>query len=75
MSVEYCAGPMAEGRKVPRGAFKRAQTIVGIHSDTAEAARLKEDKERQRNWKRWGPYLSERQWSTVREDYSPDGGW
>ena len=26
-----------------------------------------------RNWKKWGPYLSERQWGTVREDYSPDG--
>ncbi|KAA5541187.1 MGH1-like glycoside hydrolase domain-containing protein [Adhaeribacter rhizoryzae] len=26
-----------------------------------------------RNWKFWGPYLSERQWGTVREDYSPDG--
>jgi hypothetical protein len=25
------------------------------------------------NWKRWGPYLSERQWGTVREDYSQDG--
>lgn len=25
------------------------------------------------NWKRWGPYLAERQWGTVREDYSPDG--
>ena len=25
-------------------------------------------------WKRWGPYLSERQWGTVREDYSADGG-
>ncbi|MFG0335711.1 MAG: hypothetical protein ACF8TS_20315, partial [Maioricimonas sp. JB049] len=25
------------------------------------------------NWKRWGPYLSERQWGTVREDASPDG--
>ena len=24
-------------------------------------------------WRRWGPYLSERQWGTVREDYSPDG--
>ena len=28
---------------------------------------------RARNWKRWGPYLSERQWGTVREDYSADG--
>jgi Mannosylglycerate hydrolase MGH1-like glycoside hydrolase domain len=28
------------------------------------------------NWRRWGPYVSERQWGTVREDYSPDGtGW
>src|ERR1700712_2047934 len=27
----------------------------------------------QHGWKKWGPYLSERQWSTVREDYSPNG--
>ncbi len=39
----------------------------------AEAHRLAEDARRERNWKRWGPYLSERQWGTVREDYSPDG--
>ncbi|XP_078487980.1 uncharacterized protein LOC100182734 [Ciona intestinalis] len=39
----------------------------------AEKLRLLEDKERKKNWKRWGPYLSERQWGTVREDYSPDG--
>jgi hypothetical protein len=39
----------------------------------AENRRLAEDARRQRNWKRWGPYLSERQWGTVREDYSPDG--
>src|SRR5512139_3279932 len=38
-----------------------------------ESARLAEDARRDRNWKRWGPYLSERQWGTVREDYSPDG--
>ncbi len=37
---------------------------------TAEHHRLAEDKARRRNWKRWGPYLSERQWGTVREDYS-----
>ena len=40
---------------------------------TAEQKRLREDEQRQKNWKRWGPYLSERQWGTVREDYSPDG--
>ncbi len=39
----------------------------------AEAARLGEDARREKNWKRWGPYLSERQWGTVREDYSPHG--
>ncbi len=39
----------------------------------AEKARLKEDGARSMNWKRWGPYLSERQWGTVREDYSADG--
>ncbi len=42
-------------------------------STTAEDVRLREDAARERNWKRWGPYLSERQWGTVREDYSADG--
>lgn len=40
---------------------------------TKEDVRLQEDRERKAHWKRWGPYLSERQWGTVREDYSPDG--
>jgi hypothetical protein len=39
----------------------------------AERRRLLEDAARTHNWKRWGPYLSERQWGTVREDYSADG--
>jgi hypothetical protein len=39
----------------------------------AEVRRLAEDAAREVNWKRWGPYLAERQWATVREDYSPDG--
>jgi hypothetical protein len=39
----------------------------------AEQKRMQDDDKRVRNWKRWGPYLSERQWGTVREDYSPDG--
>ncbi|MHC4119154.1 MAG: MGH1-like glycoside hydrolase domain-containing protein [Planctomycetota bacterium] len=38
-----------------------------------ESQRLAADARRERNWKRWGPYLSERQWATVREDYSADG--
>jgi hypothetical protein len=40
---------------------------------TRVARRLAEDASREKNWKRWGPYLSERQWGTVREDYSPQG--
>ena len=40
---------------------------------TAEDKRLHKSSERKENWQRWGPYLSERQWGTVREDYS-DGG-
>lgn len=42
-------------------------------SATAEHLRLQKDSLRLENWKRWGPYLSERQWGTVREDYSADG--
>ncbi len=40
---------------------------------TAEHRRLGESQRREKHWKRWGPYLSERQWGTVREDYSPNG--
>jgi hypothetical protein len=40
---------------------------------SAELERLAADAARRENWKRWGPYLSERQWGTVREDYSPGG--
>ena len=40
---------------------------------TAEHQRLQEYRERRANWKKWGPYLSERAWGTVREDYSRDG--
>src|SRR5260370_2750 len=39
----------------------------------SEEKRLEESSQRKVHWKRWGPYLSERQWGTVREDYSPSG--
>jgi hypothetical protein len=39
----------------------------------AETKRLAENARRIKNWQRWGPYLSDRQWGTVREDYSPTG--
>ena len=38
-----------------------------------ERRRLDEDRARTAHWRRWGPYLAERQWGTVREDYSEDG--
>jgi len=59
-----------------RGAspFKRMPHMLGFgKTPTAEHVRLEEDNSREKNWKRWGPYLSERQWATVREDYSPTG--
>jgi hypothetical protein len=42
-------------------------------NETVEHHRLAERRGQARPWLRWGPYLSERQWSTVREDYSADG--
>src|SRR5215469_1469215 len=41
--------------------------------ETAEQKRLDEEREHGVPWKKWGPYVSERQWGTVREDYSADG--
>src|ERR1041385_5041763 len=40
---------------------------------THEELRLEETREKRAHWQRWGPYLSERAWGTVREDYSPHG--
>jgi hypothetical protein len=40
---------------------------------TKEEIRLAESGTRKKHWKRWGPYLSERAWGTVREDYSRTG--
>jgi len=42
-------------------------------TSNAEMARLQEHRSRQANWKKWGPYVSDRAWGTVREDYSSDG--
>src|SRR5918912_1037247 len=47
--------------------------LAGDKLVTAEERRLEEARNRAEHWKRWGPYLSERAWGTVREDYSRDG--
>src|SRR5246500_5365285 len=43
------------------------------YSEVTEQRRLNETRESSVPWRKWGPYLSERQWGTVREDYSADG--
>src|SRR6187402_2096922 len=45
----------------------------GTLMKTIEQSRLEEAREGKVDWKKWGPYLSERQWGTVREDYSENG--
>jgi hypothetical protein len=69
---------MTTPTKTPR-AFKNAGPSTPLPSDsaelasTAEARRLRLAHKRTANWQRWGTYLSERQWGTVREDYSEHG--
>src|SRR6187397_2879144 len=56
-----------------RGRQHLSSATPGEPGDVTEQRRLNEARERDVPWKRWGPYLSERQWGTVREDYSGDG--
>lgn len=44
-----------------------------MDNQTEESKRIQEKDKGKKDWLHWGPYLSERQWGTVREDYSPDG--
>ena len=59
--------------KAPATARKSPRLPPKGSSLTSEEHRLEESRLRKVHWKRWGPYLSERQWGTVREDYSADG--
>src|SRR5213076_1175016 len=65
-------GPRS-GRARPPDRGGAMRVTMAEQAKTPEEGRLEEDARRERNWKRWGPYLAERQWGTVREDYSPDG--
>src|SRR5437762_11380168 len=47
--------------------------LIAAFKRTAESLRLEDADARRAAWKKWGPYLSERQWGTVREDYSAYG--
>ena len=53
--------------------MKPSQKLPIAYSETNEQKRLNAARESGVPWKKWGPYLSERQWGTVREDYSQDG--
>jgi Zinc-binding dehydrogenase len=52
---------------------RRSRSREDQRALTHEERRLEEARHRSAHWKRWGPYLSERAWGTVREDYSPYG--
>lgn len=65
MDLEVVVPPDRNGRNDRKGSVRRM--------NDPESIRLLEDSRRRDNWKRWGPYLAERQWGTVREDYSPHG--
>src|SRR5437867_10030401 len=53
--------------------WSRTVVLMVKKATGAEAQRLEEDRQREQHWRRWGPYLSERAWGTVREDYSENG--
>jgi hypothetical protein len=67
MSYQCLIG--GEREQMPR----RKPAATSPITPSAEEQRLEEDARREQHWKRWGPYLSERAWGTVREDYSADG--
>ncbi|KAJ7783099.1 glycoside hydrolase family 63 protein [Mycena metata] len=52
---------------------ERLAEKLGAEYKGVERYRLLQDGNKERHWKRWGPYLSDRQWATVREDYSGNG--
>lgn len=70
MSGTVVESPSALGQTVETSPAHRATSPV---ADTAEGRRLLETQGKPLVWRRWGPYVSERSWGTVREDYSPTG--
>ncbi len=68
--MDGLGGALFSGTNPNGEVMKSSKTIEPLH---AEAKRLAEATEGRAPWKKWGPYLSERQWGTVREDYSASG--
>src|SRR3954465_15503508 len=69
MSARQAESEKTRGDKAASASDKPRLAYV----ETNEQRRLNETREKGVRWKKWGPYLSERQWGTVREDYSDDG--
>ena len=68
------SGPQAQVATEPAAeAAAEATAATAWHELTAELSRLQENQHASRPWHTFGPYLSERQWGTVREDYSAHG--
>jgi hypothetical protein len=61
--------PSDNKKQPPKSSEKSSVSYI----ETNEQRRLNDAREKDIPWKKWGPYLSERQWGTVREDYSADG--
>lgn len=64
--------PVPAGSELP-SLRDRLLKSMGPRYTSVEEHRLDEAERYEKHWKRWGPYLSERQWGTVREDYSANG--
>ena len=76
----YCRGHQSEGALIviyfatgARAGRLAAQARPIESPMSAEHVRLEDSREAKIPWKKWGPYLNERQWGTVREDYSEGG--
>ncbi|KAI0342026.1 hypothetical protein BDW22DRAFT_1358151 [Trametopsis cervina] len=67
------SSPKPDLSKDSRSFRERLVEAVGHEYHGAERHRLVQDNEKKLHWKRWGPYVSDRQWATVREDYSANG--
>ncbi|TFK20946.1 cytoplasmic protein [Coprinopsis marcescibilis] len=74
LNTEASRAPRSSDASDPPRPFRQrlAEELGGDYKG-AEKHRLHQDDTRERHWKRWGPYLSDRQWATVREDYSANG--
>ena len=73
MTDDQSSGRSAAQRTSENKAADAKLTEAPRFVDVTEQKRLNDAREAGTPWKKWGPYLSERQWGTVREDYSDDG--